>query len=52
MVEITNDMEQKQLKKIDIIFGWDDKCTPIQVVEKSIKKTMRCAENQSSTYCQ
>ena len=32
-------MEQKQLKKIDIIFGWDDKCTPIQVVEKTIKKT-------------
>ncbi len=32
-------MEQKQLKKIDIIFGWDDKYTPIQVVEKTIKKT-------------
>ena len=32
-------MEQKQLKKIDIIFGWDEKCTPIQVVEKTIKKT-------------
>lgn len=32
-------MEQKQLKKIDIIFGWDDKCTPIHVVEKTIKKT-------------
>ena len=32
-------MEQKQLKKIDIIFGWDDTCTPIQVVEKTIKKT-------------
>jgi [NiFe] hydrogenase diaphorase moiety large subunit len=32
-------MEQKQLKKIDIIFGWDDKCTPIQVVAKTIKKT-------------
>ncbi len=32
-------MEQKQLKKIDIIFGWDDLCTPIQVVEKTIKKT-------------
>jgi [NiFe] hydrogenase diaphorase moiety large subunit len=32
-------MEQKQLKKIDIIFGWDDKFTPIQVVEKTIKKT-------------
>ncbi len=32
-------MEQKQLKKIDIIFGWDDACTPIQVVEKTIKKT-------------
>jgi len=32
-------MEQKPLKKIDIIFGWDDKCTPIQVVEKCIKKT-------------
>ncbi len=23
-------MEQKPLKKIDIIFGWDDSCTPIQ----------------------
>jgi [NiFe] hydrogenase diaphorase moiety large subunit len=32
-------MEQKPLKKIDIIFGWDDSCTPIQVVEKSVKKT-------------
>ena len=32
-------MEQKQLKKIDIIFSLDDKCTPIQVVEKTIKKT-------------
>ncbi|MFZ4546996.1 MAG: NADH-ubiquinone oxidoreductase-F iron-sulfur binding region domain-containing protein [Bacteroidales bacterium] len=32
-------MEQKPLKKIDIIFGWDDICTPIQVVEKSVKKT-------------
>lgn len=32
-------MEQKPLKKIDIIFGWDDTCTPIQVVEKTIKKT-------------
>jgi [NiFe] hydrogenase diaphorase moiety large subunit len=32
-------MEQKQLKKIDIIFGWDEACTPIQVVEKTIKKT-------------
>jgi len=32
-------MEQKQLKKIDIIFGWDDTCTPIQVVGKTIKKT-------------
>ncbi|MEI8047336.1 MAG: NADH-ubiquinone oxidoreductase-F iron-sulfur binding region domain-containing protein [Bacteroidota bacterium] len=32
-------MEQKPLKKIDIIFGWDDNCTPIQVVEKSVKKT-------------
>lgn len=32
-------MEQKQLKKIDIIFAWDDKTTPIQVVEKTVKKT-------------
>jgi [NiFe] hydrogenase diaphorase moiety large subunit len=32
-------MEQKQLKKIDIIFGWDETCTPIQVVEKTLRKT-------------
>jgi len=32
-------MEQKELKKIDIIFSWDDTCTPIQVVEKTIRKT-------------
>lgn len=32
-------MEQKQLKKLDIIFGLDEKLSPIQVVEKTLKKT-------------
>ncbi len=32
-------MEKTQLKKLDIIFGLDEKMTPIQVVEKTLKKT-------------
>lgn len=32
-------MEKAQLKKLDIIFGLDEKMTPIQVVEKTLKKT-------------
>lgn len=32
-------MEQKQLKKVDIIFGWDEKMTPIDVYDQTIKKT-------------
>lgn len=31
-------MEQTQLKKLDIIFGLDEKQTPIQIVEKTLKK--------------
>ncbi len=32
-------MEQLQLKKVDIIFGWDEKVTPIDVYDKTIKKS-------------
>ena len=32
-------MEQLQLKKVDIIFGWDEKMTPIDVYDKTIKKS-------------
>ena len=32
-------MEKTQLKKLDIIFGLDEKLSPIQVVEKTLKKT-------------
>jgi [NiFe] hydrogenase diaphorase moiety large subunit len=32
-------MEQIQLKKVDIIFGWDEKVTPIDVYDKTVKKT-------------
>jgi [NiFe] hydrogenase diaphorase moiety large subunit len=32
-------MEQLQLKKVDIIFGWDEKVTPIDVYDNTIKKS-------------
>ena len=32
-------MEQLQLKKVDIIFGWDEKVTPIDVYDKTVKKS-------------
>jgi [NiFe] hydrogenase diaphorase moiety large subunit len=31
-------MENKPLKKVDIIFEWDDKFTPIDVLEKTLKR--------------
>jgi len=32
-------MEQLQLKKVDIIFGWDDKVSPIDVYDLTVKKS-------------
>ncbi len=33
------EQQQQQLKKVDIIFGWDDKFTPIDVYDKTVKKS-------------
>ena len=32
-------MENKTLKKVDIIFEWDEKITPLDVLEKTLKRT-------------
>ena len=32
-------MENKPLKKVDIIFEWDEKFTPLDVLEKTLKRT-------------